>query len=118
MTDITYKNDSVYIKLPVFEGFIAAKIEKEQLKGHFIKPDLIELEYKKKMDKRFVYKIAMDETDTFLIPVNKVELFNYRYSENIHWLKDTVYLSSKQERITKLNIFNNVCFIKLSSNKK
>tara|TARA_R110000868_G_scaffold227033_7_gene479989 strand:+ start:2536 stop:3018 length:483 start_codon:yes stop_codon:yes gene_type:complete len=40
VTDITYVNDSVYIKFPVFEGFIAAKIEKDLLKGSFIKADL------------------------------------------------------------------------------
>lgn len=40
VTDITYENDSVYIKFPVFEGFIVAKIEKRQLKGRFIKADL------------------------------------------------------------------------------
>ncbi|MCF7559997.1 TlpA family protein disulfide reductase [Sabulilitoribacter multivorans] len=38
--DITYENDSVYIKLPVFEGFIAAKIDNKMLQGYFIKPSL------------------------------------------------------------------------------
>lgn len=40
VTDVTYKNDSVYIKMPVFEGFIAAKIEEDHLKGSFIKAGL------------------------------------------------------------------------------
>jgi thiol-disulfide isomerase/thioredoxin len=36
--EIEYKNDSVYIKLPVFEGFIAAEIDDNQnLKGFFKK---------------------------------------------------------------------------------
>lgn len=38
--DITYSNDSVYIKMPVFEGYIAAKIEEGKLKGSFIKESL------------------------------------------------------------------------------
>ncbi|OSY89426.1 redoxin [Tenacibaculum holothuriorum] len=40
VTDITYKNDSVYIQTPVFEGFIAAKISNNFLNGHFSKPTL------------------------------------------------------------------------------
>lgn len=40
VNDITYKNDSIYIKTPVFEGFIVAKIENGLLNGSFIKPDL------------------------------------------------------------------------------
>ncbi|MFS4481538.1 peroxiredoxin family protein [Hyunsoonleella sp. 2307UL5-6] len=40
VTEINYKNDSVYIKTPVFEGFIVAKIEDAVLKGSFVKPDL------------------------------------------------------------------------------
>ncbi|PWH82525.1 TlpA family protein disulfide reductase [Algibacter marinivivus] len=38
--DITYKNDSVYIQMPVFEGFIVAKIENGKLNGSFVKPSL------------------------------------------------------------------------------
>jgi len=38
--DIEYKNDSVYIKTPVFEGYIAAKIEGSTWVGSFIKPSL------------------------------------------------------------------------------
>lgn len=38
--EIEYQNDSVYIKAPVFEGYIAAKIEGEYLKGSFIKESL------------------------------------------------------------------------------
>ncbi len=38
--EITYKNDSVYIQTPVFEGYIRAKIENGVLKGSFIKESL------------------------------------------------------------------------------
>ena len=38
--DIAYKNDSVYITAPVFEGYIAAKIEGDELKGSFINETL------------------------------------------------------------------------------
>ncbi|PIA81983.1 redoxin [Gaetbulibacter sp. 4G1] len=38
--DIEYKNDSVYIKMPVFEGFIEAKIKDSKLTGNFIKTSL------------------------------------------------------------------------------
>jgi len=38
---VTYKNDSVYIQAPVFEGFIAAAINKNgDLSGHFTKESL------------------------------------------------------------------------------
>lgn len=38
--EISYKNDSVKIQTPVFEGYIIAKIEENSLKGSFIKPSL------------------------------------------------------------------------------
>ncbi|WP_298345572.1 TlpA disulfide reductase family protein [uncultured Algibacter sp.] len=38
--EITYKNDSVLIQMPVFEGFLIAKIENEKLNGRFVKPSL------------------------------------------------------------------------------
>ncbi|REE25102.1 peroxiredoxin [Winogradskyella pacifica] len=40
VNEVTYENDSVYIKLPVFEGYIAAKFEDNNLKGSFIKESL------------------------------------------------------------------------------
>ncbi|ULC58073.1 TlpA family protein disulfide reductase [Flaviramulus sp. BrNp1-15] len=40
VNEITYKNDSVYIQTPVFEGFIVAKIEDETLSGSYVKPNL------------------------------------------------------------------------------
>ncbi len=36
VNDITYKNDSIFIQMPIFEGVIAAKIENNKLNGHFI----------------------------------------------------------------------------------
>jgi thiol-disulfide isomerase/thioredoxin len=38
--EITYKNDSVYIKMPVFEGYLVAKIENKVLRGNFVKAGL------------------------------------------------------------------------------
>ncbi|WNW02546.1 TlpA disulfide reductase family protein [Tenacibaculum sp. HL-MS23] len=39
--EITYKNDSIYIQTPVFEGYIVAKISDDKsLKGYFVKPSL------------------------------------------------------------------------------
>lgn len=34
--EITYKNDSIFIKMPVFEGVLAAKIKDGKLNGNFI----------------------------------------------------------------------------------
>ncbi|EDP70539.1 Redoxin domain protein [Flavobacteriales bacterium ALC-1] len=38
--EVTYKNDSIFIKAPVFEGYIAATFEGDNLKGSFIKESL------------------------------------------------------------------------------
>ena len=38
--EITYRNDSVFINFPVFEGYVAAKFEDYNLKGNFIKESL------------------------------------------------------------------------------
>jgi len=38
--EISYRNDSVFIKAPVFEGYIAAVFEGDNLKGGFIKESL------------------------------------------------------------------------------
>ncbi len=38
--EITYGNDSVYIKMPVFEGYLVAKIQNEKLDGSFVKSGL------------------------------------------------------------------------------
>ena len=38
--EIVYKNDSVYIKMPVYEGYIVAKLNKNELAGSFVKESL------------------------------------------------------------------------------
>ncbi|MFC0604183.1 peroxiredoxin family protein [Winogradskyella pulchriflava] len=38
--EVEYKNDSVFISTPVFEGYLAAKFEGNNLKGSFIKESL------------------------------------------------------------------------------
>ncbi|WP_400078497.1 peroxiredoxin family protein [Winogradskyella sp. R77965] len=38
--EVDYRNDSIFIKAPVFEGYIAAKFEGNNLKGSFIKESL------------------------------------------------------------------------------
>jgi|GEM_PF-4434343 len=40
VNNVKYENDSVYIQTPVFEGFIAAKIDDGALKGNFVQPEL------------------------------------------------------------------------------
>jgi len=40
VNDLTYRNDSVIIKMPVFEGYIAAKFTDQGLEGQFIKESL------------------------------------------------------------------------------
>ncbi len=37
--EITYENDSVFIKMPVFEGFIKANIDEDKLTGAFVMPE-------------------------------------------------------------------------------
>jgi len=38
--EITYQNDSIFIKLPVYEGYISATFEGDNIKGSFIKESL------------------------------------------------------------------------------
>ena len=38
--DIEFKNDSIYLKTPVFEGYIAAAIKGDKLEGYFVKESL------------------------------------------------------------------------------
>lgn len=40
ITDISYRNDSIFIENPVFEGYIAAVFDGKNLKGEFIKESL------------------------------------------------------------------------------
>lgn len=34
--EVTYRNDSIFIKMPVFEGYFAVKLSEEGMTGHFI----------------------------------------------------------------------------------
>lgn len=38
--EVTYKNDSVFIKMPVFDGYFAVKLTKEGMSGRFINEDM------------------------------------------------------------------------------
>ena len=38
--EIAYKNDSIYIKMPVYEGYLVAKLNENELKGSFVKESL------------------------------------------------------------------------------
>lgn len=40
VNEVEYRNDSIFIKAPVFEGYIAATFEGDNLKGSFIKESL------------------------------------------------------------------------------
>ncbi|MCB0445162.1 MAG: TlpA disulfide reductase family protein [Gelidibacter sp.] len=58
VNDISYRNDSVFIKMPVFEGHIDAKITDSSLIGHFIKDDLNRiLPFKAEMNKKERFKV-------------------------------------------------------------
>ncbi|RMZ51995.1 TlpA family protein disulfide reductase [Flavobacteriaceae bacterium PRS1] len=54
--EIEYRNDSIFIKLPFYEGYIAAIFESGNLKGNFIKEslDLIVPFYTEKNKERFL----------------------------------------------------------------
>ena len=85
VNNITYKNDSVYIKTPVFEGYIVAKIEKEALKGSFTKPSLnrIMLFEAKKSDTRFnIFK-----TPSFDVSGNWETIFSPNIEEDTYMAK-------------------------------
>lgn len=63
--EVSYKNDSVYIQTPVYEGYIVAKIKKNNtLEGSFIKESL----------DRIVPFIAENKTERFPIKNNKPQV--------------------------------------------
>lgn len=65
VNDISYRNDSVFIKMPVFEGHIDAKITDSSLVGHFIKDDLNRiLPFKAEVNKKERFKVK-NETPSF-----------------------------------------------------
>ncbi len=59
--EITYKNDSVYIKTPVFEGYIAAVFEGKNLKGSFINESL---------NRVVPFEAKFNETNRFAVSEN------------------------------------------------
>lgn len=38
--EISYNKDSIFIKMPVFEGYLSAKLQNDKLIGNFVKPNL------------------------------------------------------------------------------
>lgn len=59
--EVTYENDSVFIKMPVFEGYFAVKLTKDGMVGRFINEDMgMDLPFKAiyNSKERFVVKEA------------------------------------------------------------
>tara|TARA_R110000787_G_scaffold281212_1_gene392415 strand:- start:1298 stop:2512 length:1215 start_codon:yes stop_codon:yes gene_type:complete len=84
--EITYKNDSVFIQMPVFEGYIAAKITDTGFKGDFIIESydrIVPVKGEKNNKNRFPIK---EEQETFNIEGVWQVIFN-KYS------KDESYIS-------------------------
>src|SRR5690606_29413952 len=54
--EVIYRNDSVFINPPVFEGYIAAKITEKGLEGNYIKDDL---------NRTVPFKAIFGETERF-----------------------------------------------------
>ena len=88
--EITYKNDSVFIQTPVYEGYIAAKIKDDgNLEGFFIKPSL----------DRIVPFSTTKSTERFTV-ISKSK-------ENITGKWETVFsANSKNDRYIAKGIFN------------
>lgn len=64
--EITYRNDSVFIHPPVFEGYIAAKITEKGFEGAFIKESLdriVPLVAEKGIHQRFKIKNSLEVVD-------------------------------------------------------
>ena len=59
VNDITYKNDSVYIKMPVFEGYIVAKLTEDGMVGRFFNDSFeSELPFKALYDSNTRFKLT------------------------------------------------------------
>ncbi|MEE9407821.1 MAG: TlpA disulfide reductase family protein [Polaribacter sp.] len=87
--EITYKNDSIIIKTPVYEGYIIAKITKEGLKGSFIKESV----------DRIVPFSATKSNNRFSVKENA--------TENVSGNWETVFSqNSEEERYIAKGIFN------------
>lgn len=88
--EITYKNDSVYIQTPVFEGYIVAKITEEGFEGSFIKESL---------DRIVPVKAEKNNEERFPIK-------NEKTSENLGGIWEVVFSeNSKEERYIAKGIF-------------
>ena len=63
--EIEYKNDSVYIQTPVFEGYIVAKIKNQKLTGSFVKESLDRIVpfSAEKNSRRFADKLVEPKTN-------------------------------------------------------
>lgn len=62
--DVTYKNDSIFIKMPVFDGYFAVKLTEEGMAGRFIDNTMnknIPFEATAHSKKRFVTEIKPSE---------------------------------------------------------
>ncbi len=56
INEVTYRNDSIFIKTPVFEGLFAAKFEGENLQGRFIQEN---------MERSVAFKAEFDNNKRF-----------------------------------------------------
>ncbi len=78
----------------------------------FCENDLIKLDYSKRMENIYYYKIGRFGDVIFLIPINKIDLFNAIFSVNKSVLKlsgDSLNIVEYRDKISALN---EVCFIK------
>ncbi len=74
--DITYNNDSVIIKMPVFEGYIKAKVSKNILNGSFIKESLNRIvPFKAEFNKKNRFEVV-DKTPQFNVSGNWETVFS------------------------------------------
>ncbi|OUR90963.1 redoxin [Flavobacteriales bacterium 34_180_T64] len=62
--EIIYKNDSIYIQMPVFEGYIAGKLSPNKIEGSFIKESLDRVvPFEAKLSKEPRFKIKKVESN-------------------------------------------------------
>ncbi|HEY5688450.1 MAG TPA: TlpA disulfide reductase family protein [Yeosuana sp.] len=94
VNDINYANDSVYIKMPVFEGFIVAKISNgNNLKGYFKNETLSR-----------VVPFEAESNNTI-----RFEVANPEYDSNITGNWETVFSpNTKEDTFIAKGIFNQV----------
>lgn len=71
----------------------------------------VQFVYGKKADGIYCYQLSASETDTFLVPVNKTEVFNYKYPE-FNKFRDTSVAENQQSERFLGNHMNQVAFVK------